>query len=412
MQIKNAFLQELNHLKVDKTLLKKISLMETGFVNKNSDHIEFFGGGLTGVQVVRFTQEDRDILFTEVLKTDEINLRDTLYSLKDKNGLPVINQEFKVSSDIFNISCIYLLHEIENSRYLTEKERDEAKIEVCLYLLYRFLTSRLFRHFIYPADKATAQATYESLSNKYLLKQTGSWSACLRTMATNFVVRKDSIHYKTIKDMDNDTSIIYMINDIQGRIRDMLKNIYNEFDIIHKKGVKFSNNTAFVELDGEIILKDKRNSLDNYTRYIKSIVSDKGSFIKDELIDIVTNVMHTMPEKLLRESLEWTSNNYGHKNDLVIEETIDAVMHHAFYYLFNHQSLVKNEDLSTMILRLRGTYMSSRSNEDTIVEARTLARRIITLSTKTKNDSVIAATRTGWMIYIVIRALTKNYYTN
>jgi hypothetical protein len=412
MYIKQVFEDECPDIRVDNSFFKKIIQIETSFVNKNTEHVEFFGGTLLGVQVVRFTPDDRDRLFNELLKIDEIYLEDALYSAKTPNGQLVINREYKISSDVFNLSCVWILHEIHKSRYLSDKDKQEAKIRLCMYMLYRFMTSLLYNLFRYPADKATAQATYDVLSYKYILKQQGSWGNTIRYIATNAVSDK-GIHSKVISDMNDDTGVVNMLNDIQGRIRDMLKNIYSEFMRIHEQGIKVSSTSALIETDGDVVLKDKQKSLMNYTRYIKSITPDKNSFIKQELIDVVCNMMHTMPEKLLVQSLEWMSTNYGHLKDNLIDDTIDAIMHNAFDYLSEHKNLIHNKaNIQDLIAKLRGSYMSSRSNEPSMVKARDLTKKIIISATKTKNDSVIAATRTGVMIYIVLRSLTMRYYTN
>jgi hypothetical protein len=410
MQIREVFEQECSDLKVDHTLFKKIVIMESDFVNKHPDHISFFGGTLTGVHVVRFTPDDREKLFSDILKTDETYLESKLYSLKDSRGGLIVNPEFKVSSDIFSLSCVYLIHAIDNSRYLSDKEKDEGKVRVCTYMLYRFLTSRLFRHFPYPADESIAKATYEILSGKYLLKQQGSWAKTLRYIAEK-AVSSDGIHASVIKKMDVDTGVINMLNDVQGRIRDMLKNIYNEFTKVHAQGTKITKNSSFIETDGEMVLKDKHKSLANYTRYLNSIISDKNSFIKQELIDVVSDMMHTMPERLLVQSLEWCSSNYGHLKDKLIEQAIDAVMEHAFDYLSDNKALLHNKaDIATLISKLRGAYMSSRSTDDKIILSRELCEKIVINATRTKNDSVVSSTRTGLMIYFVLRSITMKHY--
>jgi hypothetical protein len=412
MLIKKAYDTELNDIKIDHSLFKKIVMMESNFVTKHPDHINFFGGSLTGVQVIRFTSEDRDILFTDIIRNDEVHLQNVLYSLRDSRGVPVIDTNRKVSSDIFSLTCVWLIHGIQNSKYLSDTEKEEGKIRVCMYMLYRFLTSRLYRHFIYPADEGSAKATYESLSGKYILKQKGSWAETIRYLSVNAVSTK-GIHSDVVLKMDDDNRVINMLNDVQGRIRDMLKNIYGEFIKIHQQGIKITKNSSFVELDGEIVLKDKLKSLSNYSRYIKSIIPDKDSFIKQELIDVISDMMHTMPEKLLVHTLEWCSSNYSHMRDNSIEETIDAIMEHAFFYLSNDKSLLHNRgDISTIIAKLRGAYMSSRSTEEKVILAKKLSDEIVSLGSKSKNDSVLNSTRTGFMLYIVLRSITMKHYSN
>lgn len=412
MQIKQVFDNECSQLKIDHAFFKKLCSLEASFVNKKEEHVRFFGGILTGVEVVRFTTEDRAKLFDGILELDEGVISDQLDSLKDASGNPLINKDWIVSSDVFNIASIWLLHAIDNSRYLSDSEIKEAKIRVCLYLFYRFVTSILFNFFPYPADREIAQATYESLSYKFILKKTGSWSECLRYISENSVA-KDGIHSKTISKLADDGALGRMINDLQGRIKDSVKNIVIEFYKVKQQGVRIGLSSSFIETDGELALKDKTKNLSNYIRYVKSIVPDKNSFIKQPLIDVIANIMQTMPEKSLQQALEWTSSNYGHLSINHIETAIDAIMEHAFDYLSENKELLHDKaNIAQLIYKLRGTYMSSRSNDSLITKARDSSKLIIASSVKSKNESILAATRTGWMLYIVLRSLTMKHYSN
>lgn len=411
-RIKAVFDAECAHVVVNPRFLKKLVELEARFVNKKKEHIQFFGGTRTGVDVVRFNTEDRDRLFTDILEVDDRVLEEKLYALRDSNGNYVINQEWKISSDIFNLSTAWLLHAVENSTYLDERQKDEGKIRACQYMLYKFLTSRLFRHFRYPADPEVADATYAQLSRKFALKEHGSWGAVMRHLATQ-ATKRDGIHARTISKMDIDRGVIEMLNDIQGRPRDILKNYYNEFDRVNKEGGRIKRSSALVDIDGEIILKDKTKSLANYTRYIKSVISDQNSFIRQELVDVMVKIMPTMPEKLLVQTLTWASQNYGHTKELTVERSLDLIAEHAFAYLSDHRELLHaTGDLANLVSKLKGAYMSSRSSDPLLLEIRDLVAEIVAQATRSKNDSVIAATRTGFMIYTILRMFSMKHYTS
>jgi hypothetical protein len=403
--IKSIFEEECAHIKIDKILLKKVSVMEASFVNKKQEHIEFFGGSLTGVQTVRFTDDDRDKLFIDILEVDDHILEDRLHALKDIEASRII------SSDVFNLSCIWLIHAFDNSKLLDEEQRNEGKLRVCLYLQYKFLTSILFRFFRYPADPEVAAATYAQLSYKYVLKQQGSWGGALKFRA-NEVIAMHSIWATTIKKLDDDYRVVQMLNDVQGRVKDMLKNIMALHMKVSEQGTRISSNKALVETDGEIVLKDKTKNIGIYTRYIRSIIPDKNSFIRQELVDVVANAMLTMPPKLLVQTLEWCSTNYRHLDNNIVEEATDLIMEYSFDYLSEHKELLRSKgDLVTFITKLRGSYMSSRSTDEKLMRIRDLSEQIVNNATKTKNESVIASVRTGFMLYINLRAFCRSHYS-
>lgn len=409
--IKQVFDTECAHVVVNQRFLKKLVELEARFVNKKQDHIEFFGGTLTGVHVVRFTNEDRDRLFTDILEVDDRVLEEKLYALKDARGQYVINQDWMVSKDIFNLSTIWLLHAIDRSTYLSPEQKTEGKIRACQYMLYKFLTSRLWRHFRFPADPEVAAATYAQLSYKFALKQHGSWGAVMRHLAAQ-ATKVDGIHGRTIATMEPDQAILLMINDIQGRPRDLMKNYYGEFLRVNQEGGRIARSSALVDIDGELILKDKTKGLGNYTRYIKGVISDQNSFIRQELVDVIAKIMHTMPEKLLVQSLTWASQNFGHTKEQTVERAVDLIAEHAFAYLSEHRELLRaTGDLANLVSKLRGAYMSSRSTDPLLLEIRELVGQIVAQATKSKNDSVIAATRTGFMIYVIVRMFSMRHYT-
>ena len=225
------------------------------------------------------------------------------------------------------------------------------------------------------------------------------------------LVGPDSIHLKTIDKMDDDYAIVKMLNDIQSRVKDMLKNIYKVFMEIHLHGGRIKSNTSFHEVEGEFELKDQTKSLGLYTQYLKRILTDQPSFIKDDLVDVVSNMMHTMAPRLLYQSLAWTSDNYKGNHDGMINGAIDLVMEHAIEYLSANRDVART-DIAHVLDKLRGAYMSSRSADTKLIKARLDVEELIRHATGSKNDNAVAAVRTAWMLYIVARAYTMRFYAN
>lgn len=411
--IRDTYETLLGDVEFDHTLLNRFLEMEQGFISKKPEHIRFFGGTLTGVETVRFTDQEKAKLF-DIIHADEVELEELLYNLKDDHHQPVIHQDRKVSSDVFNITCIWMIHRFHNSKKLDENQRNIGKISVCRYLYYKFLTSLLYQYFKYPADPDTARATYANLTNKYVLKQEGNWDATIQYLSANQTVKQENrevIWKHVIEKMDNDDDVGKMLNDLQSRIRDMLKNIYGVFITAHNSGHRISANSSLIESDGEMILKDSTKSPGVYTRYVKSILTDENSFVKEELVKLISDSMPTMAPRLFRQALKWTSVSYQLNDHKQIDEAIDLVMEHAIEYVSSNRKIVAG-DLSSMIDGLRGAYMSSRSTEHKLLKARELVEALIKKATNSHNDSGVAAVRTGWMLYVVVRAYSMRYYTS
>lgn len=408
--IKSIFDDECKKLKIDAQFAKAVHRYQILFVNKNREHIEFFGGHTLGVQVVRFTSADRSKWFDEILKAEEGPLASRL------SGLDVIDYENRiVGSDTMNLSAIWLLHAIHHSKFLSDKLKREAMIDVVLSLQYKFFTSLLGHYFRYVADPGVAEATYASLSGRFLIKQYKNWYELFRGRAEEIIKHKKDggIHYDRIVNMDDDEDCQYMLNDIQGRIRDIMKNIVDEFMTIYKQGTRIHSTSAVVEHDGAEILRDKTKNLTAYTRYVHSVITDRNSFVREELVSVICSVMSTMPETLFRKTLEYMSDNYRHRQASDIEDLLDKTLVHSFAYLSDNRELVnKNTDLAEFLSRLRGVYTSSRSTDPELFHLRETAERIVGRATQNRNDSVIASIRTGVLLYVVLRAFTMRHYSS
>ncbi len=398
------------HVSYDQEFLRRVQSIQEGFVNKKPEHIEFFGGTLTGVQTVRFTDLERDRLFDMLLESDEDLIEDALYKLRDEHGNYVIDRTHKRGSDVFNICTVYLIHKVHNSTLLDENQRMDAKRRLCVFMIYKFLTSLMYWYFQYPADEATAKATYTRLSMKFALKQHGSWGATLMNMANNMVA-DSSVHISVIEKMDHDYNVERMINDIQSRVKDMLKNIYAVFAETHASGEKIASSSSHSEIEGEIELKDRTKTISVYSRYVKGILSDKNTYIRPELVHVVTNMMPTMPPRLFNQTLTWTCDHYFGATSKVVDDAVDIVMEHAIEYLSANRDIAKT-DVGRMLERLRGAYTSSRSTDKRLMDARSRVENVVRQATGSKNENAVASVRTAWMLYLVARAYTMRYYSS
>jgi hypothetical protein len=409
-KIKAIFDEHCANLRFDRALARRLHAFSTGFVNKNRDHIEFFGGVLTGVHVVRFLDTDKHHWFDDVLDgADEEELREKIHVLPVVNGA---NGVFQVSGDPMNLSCVWLLHKLHNAKELTVSERYQAMMDVLFVLQTKFLTSRLFRHFKYPIDKPKAEATYAQLTNKFSIKNEGSWIKVLNSRSED-VLSNSGIHFETISKMDNDVMIVRMLNDIQGRIRDMLKNIYAVFLKVHQEGSRISSTSSVVEHDGVEVLKDRVRGLANYTRYLKSVISDKNSFIRDELMSVVQKIVPNAPPKHIRATLEYMSANYLKSATDPVDKLLDAVMVHSFGYLSaNRSSMSSAVDLAGLLSRLKGVYTYSRSTDPELMKLRHDTEAIVRRAVETKTEAVIASVRTAVLLYLVSRTYTMQHYTS
>lgn len=404
--VKGVFNRGCADLKIDKKFTVKLHQYAQGFANKNEDHIAFFGGTLMGVNPVRFKNEDRNRWFDDILEADDLAMEDELHQLE------AIVPSRMVSSDVMNLSCLWLTHAIYVSPYLSTKEKEDAMMDAIMVLQYKFITSILAYWFKYPADEAVAIATYAALSKKFGLKVYGSWGALLRSRAED-ILAQGKIHYLTYTKFDNDKDIVYMVNDIQGRIKDILKNVRDKFEIIrlNPKGLIKSTSSTTITLDGDTKVRDKKRNFVIYRRYIHTVMGDRATFIRPELVDVIDDAMNAMSRERFLEALNYLSVNHGANGDPDIAELVDETLSHAFDYISTNRDVMHNpNDIGGLVAKMRSLYMASKGSDPTLLKMRALAEKIVQRAVKTKNGSVIAAVRTGCMLYIILRTFTMNHY--
>lgn len=404
--INETFREACPKLVADKQLARKVAQYAYQFANKNQDHIAFFGGTLLGVHMVRFRPDDRDRWFEDVLEVDDIALEDALM----KN--PALVEGRHVSTDPMNLSCFWLCHMFHNSTKLSQKEKEEAMLDTMLVLQYKFITSIMAHYFPYAADEQIAIATYARLSKKFGLKVHGSWRALLINRSKDILVR-GGIHFKTYTEFRDDIAIVKMVNDTQGRVRDIVKNIRDVFSEVQKdpKGLIRSTSSTSINMDGEVQVKNLKRSYVVYRRYVNDIIGDRRSFIRDELVHIVSTVMSAARRELIVEALSYLSVNSGPKGDKDVDQLVSDTLTHAFDYISNNRDVIGNvNDIGGMLTRFRGLYTASRASDETMLRMREVSERIVKRAINSKNAAVIAAVRTACMMYILARTLTMHHY--
>lgn len=402
-------------LPIDNKLLQRVLHYEKAFINKNGDHIDFFGGHLMGVQIVRFDMRDRNQWFDEVLEVNEDNLREVLYALEAPNerGVmePVIITEHKVRSDVMNISCAYLIHRFLTTDRLPQDKRLAGARAVLSIMLYKFLTSLLWNYFKYPANPAVAEATYNALSQKFGLKQAGNWKKYLDNRA-ELTVSPKGTHFNTLMTMKDDESILYFIADTQGRIRGTTIAIYAIFDRMNRAGVKILSTSSVMEFSGEEILKDKSRTFQAELRYISQVIGDRESFVKPELLNIIQKTVSSVSPDMFKNCLNWMSDNVNYGRDDIVNQFTQKTVVYSFNYLAQNPKAIKGKrDISGILIRLKGSFTASRSSDPDLMELREMGEKIAGFATGSRNDAVRAGLRTAIMLYVIGRILSRHYYT-
>lgn len=405
--LKSFFDETFSHLTFDSYLAKELYRFQVAFVNKSSEHMEFFGGNLLGVQVVRFTDRDTQRFFGDILNVDVFALKEAI------DGLPGIDPNWKVSSDPLNLTTMYLMHRFMTATDMQEAQRERAAIDVALIFNYRVITALLAHYFKYPADPKIAQAVYANLSNRYLIKRLGSWQEVFMYRAKELMA-KEGIWFETLNSFSPDKDVVDMVNDSQGRIRDMMKNIYAEFKLAHTAGDKILTTTSVgMDMDGTEVIKDRVHGPEMYQNYLLSVLADQNSFIREELVWVVCKVMSGMQVRGFRTVLTWLSQHASDTHHATVDKFVKNTLIYSIDYLSRHGYLLRDsKDLAGITSKLKNLYLASRSTDSELAEIRDSGSIIVKEACGKTSDQAAAAIRTGLILYVCLRAFTKHHYTS
>lgn len=408
--LKQVFDEQFQNVTFDRDMCIRIIRFSNSFMTRNDDHANFFGGVTMGVHPIRFLERDREQWYEDVLDIDE-TLLETAF-----RKVTAINHTFNVMGDVFNYTPIYLTHyimyRIKSASNIPQNIRRDACVHAFMVLHYRFLTSLLVPRFRYPADPEIAQATYARLSGRFDIRKYGSWRKLLLARSED-LVGPNSIYRSAIREFAPDQMLIRTVTDTQGRLRELVKKIYQLYIETKEQGQRIRTVSATgLSTDGEMILYDRHSDYATYVRYIREVVGNERTFVRDELIGVISSVMKTMPPELLKQSLSYLSTHHGDPKKKYLDELLQETLIYVFNYLQSNRILLsRGGDLPNIIAKLRALLMASRSTDTTVIRLRNDAEKLVSNSVRTKNASVVASVRTGVLLYIALRALTRNYYS-
>lgn len=376
------------------------------FTRRNDNHIHFFSGNLVGVYPIRFMPDDRNTWIEEICEIIDF---DGLK--KDLQDLPEVVAKRHVSGNPLNHTFPWLLHHIYNSALINDKVRHLGMMTVMNMFQIKYLTG-LDKHFFpHSASILIAQATYESLSRKSLIKQKGSWQGVIEYRSMNLINKKTTPdrHWEVITKMENNTNVVKVVNDIQNRVRNGYVNLSGKFHDTRDSEARILSKGTFVTIDGEQILRDVEHEVERYKRDIADIILSERDFIKPELLtDVLSIVRHTSESHMLNVLNVVLDNVEGRKKQLNLhDEIIDNVV---FIFEYIKASKISKSNVPLLAERLASIYRAHKTKDKSVNELRNKMDYIVRQTIPIKHDATLAATKIGCMLYISLRILSIPYY--
>lgn len=400
LTLAEVFDRHFEGVKFDSKLAAAIYKFQIGFINSNRDHLQFFGGNLLGVQVIRFKDSDVLRFIEQIFNVDYVNL------VQDIREVTTIDHEFKVSGDIFNLTTMYIIHRFLTANNLPKSLRETAAYNVSLIFFYRCICALMCYYFRYPADEKIAQKAYANLSNKFLIKKLGSWVKVMEYRAKD-MIDPEGLHRKTLEMFNDDSKVVYVLNDSQGRIRDLMKNYYAEFKKVDDGGIGVTS-SLIIDVDGEENFKEKTKSVDAYITYARQLITDKRGFIREDLITVISKINTNSSFRMIKHTVTWMFEQYSHpKEHKLIDEFMCLVIVQTMYMIENNIEITRRKDYAYVLNQLKNLFLSTRSIDPELEKLRDLGEKLVVMANgKSISDGLKYATRTSIILYIALRVLS------
>lgn len=399
--IKEVFDHHLRDMVFDNQFVKQVKNFQHYFLTKNDDHLHFFAEPLVGVYNIKWTTKETDMWWSDICQVDEDEVTDDYLSVPD------VNPKFEISGKAINVLFLYLIHRVETSSLIKEKDKIDCKLALMSILQYKFLTSIHSNNFrLVLADKSIALETYNQLDNKFDLKRAKSWKILLEERGS-ILIDERGVYGRIIQRFDENKRIIDMVNDVKGRLNKSMVAIMRVFYDVKEKGDRIHHTSSTLMLE-DLVVKDLSRQQSSYIRYIQRVAGNPETFIKKELRDVIVSSMKAIDEDFFDQVLVFFSQNFDNTKFKYLHTVVDDVINYTFDFM--REENLSTRDSFVIATRIRQNFMSGRANDGKVMEARKLVDKMIhTYNPKTKR-MVITSERVSLMMYIVLRALFMHHY--
>lgn len=346
--------------------------------------------------------------------TNESNLSksDIKNAMKD---ITSINLNYKVASDPFNLFSIYVVY-IFLSSNLPEKLKREAAFSVLMFLQYKFFTSLVNHRFKYKPSLEAMQATFEAISGRFDIKTYGTWKEVLRARASDFL-DKHSVHYKTLCVLEPDTKVLYVVTDLQTRIRNQINLFTEEFMRIKETQDRIGGySLQGTDPDGNATIVDISDHFDAMVSGVYQDAMSISHFLDDTLIRLIVKFFTSLNQTNFRSVLisfsEYAVKQARSGQQLSTEKIngesvnvgayvlINSIIQKTYRYLNLNNVNIRN--VGALLKATKEVYGSSRIADEGIVEVRRSVSYLLTKIQSSTREATLTALRSAFVIYIIM----------
>lgn len=365
---------------------------------------------MLGLAKIHFLTKDTMALF-DIFDIEKSSFENVIWSAD------AVDTARRVSSDAYNILTIWLVYLTEHSS-LPRNQKDDLQYMLIKLMHYRFFTSTVNYGLPHGANESVMEYTINSLSNKFDIKkkETSTWKLVMEARSMDALSRS-SVHAKTLKTFSTDDKVLYVITDIQTRIRVKLTNIIRKYFKDKEDGNRMGSYGIVSEIEGEKVIK---NLVASYDQMIEGICNDAlntNKFIDHSSIDIAVkitgNIRADMFRSLLIKFSGMAIDQYRKKTHDKVEGTAEHRLLIGYRVLISNiiqktyrecifDKTVNMKSKLEILQKARNIYRSSRiDNEDVAVIKNTVTKFVSEYSDSSR-ESTNASLRIAFISYILL----------
>jgi len=380
----------------DKKLYKKLRLFRHDWTKKGVEYAEFLGGNSIGLHPIRFSTRDDNTLLADIYNVDPDSLRNNIIKFPD------INKDWSVSTNPILQTLCYTMH-----RFIVDGKMGntlDGALRECFYIFsYKVFGSLISHYFKYNTTPAIAKATYEKLSNRYLIKRLGSWNKVLEHRAKT-VLPTDGIHSDRLRTYTTLDSI-RIINDLQGSIRDTIKYIYVVMQEIINNNLKINSTSLIENTDGgEATSKSLIDRPDRYILRLNETIGSPVNLIDEDIIYLITNFIKSSNTEVVKTTLKTLSNEYDPRSrDAKYTEYI--ILKTIAYCNTRGISTDYRGNIVEIIGHMKGYWSSGSVKDKEVSFVKDVIDKAVVSSTHHKTKWVIASNTLSVIVYLFVRAI-------
>lgn len=377
------------------------------------DHVEALNSPMLGVNKIHFFDKDQRAVF-DVFEVD----RNDFAKMIQQSGL---NKDFKVSSDVYNVFTVYMAHCIMKSS-LPKSVQEEGCFALWKMLQYKFFSSIVNHMLPYKPNPDVMQATLDGLSAKFDIvnKETNTWKLVMEARARELCQKEGNIHYHSILNFTPDQKVVYVLSDVQTRLRTKIKLVVQEYYKTLEEGKRIASTTMTTDdLEGEKIVKELTGSLDNMIAVICNKALNANQFIRNDVVRIVSKLVPNIRPDMMRTLLMFFSNQsvvqyQKHKQDEIDKTGRYLIGYHILITEIIQRSYrlcilekVNIKSRLAILDKVRNTFRSSRVNDPDILRIKDSVEHLVEIAKVTSRDSTKASLKIAFILYIIL--LTFDY---